>query len=288
MYSLGKWLPGVIMLLICSSCIQDSRNLGFAGPAPDLPHDQLIWQDEFEYHGLPDSSLWSYDIGDACDQPAGCGWGNNELQYYTASRTQNARVEKGDLIIEAHLENFNNRKFTSARLHTRNLHHIKYGKIDVRAKLPYGRGTWAAIWLLPVDNVYGGWPQSGEMDVMEYVGYIPDSIFGTIHTQDFNGIVGTQVTNNMFIPDAYNDYHIYSLEWEENQLRWYVDNVLYHSYLKSSEDHGEWPFDQEFYLIVNLAVGGNWGGKEGVDESIFPQQFVIDYVRIFENASSIK
>jgi hypothetical protein len=151
---------------------------------------KLVWADEFSTDGLPDSTKWGYDIGNGC--PVNCGWGNNELQYYTSNRQQNARVKEGHLIIEARREKMGDMEYSSARLVSKKKGDWTYGRIDVRAKLPVGTGVWPAIWMLPTDWVYGGWPGSGEIDIMEHVGYIPDSIFGTVHTNLFNGMLGTQ------------------------------------------------------------------------------------------------
>ena len=159
-------------------------------PAPARKAAAPVWSDEFDYTGLPDSARWDYDLGDGC--PKLCGWGNNELQYYTARRLGNARVENGRLIIEAHREDFEGRQYTSARLVSRHKGDWKYGRIAVRARLPRGRGVWPAIWMLPTHWKYGGWPESGEIDIMEHVGYEPDSVYSALHTKAYNGMAGTQ------------------------------------------------------------------------------------------------
>ena len=242
---------------------------------------ELVWSDEFEYRGLPDSSKWTYDVGDGC--PDICGWGNNELQYYTGNRLKNARVKNGNLIIEAHKEAYENREYTSARLLTRDRDAWKYGRFEIRAKLPSGRGTWPAIWMLPEEWAYGGWPESGEIDIMEHVGYEPDRVYATVHTEAFNHVQGTQDTDTLRIPDAEQQFHVYAMEWTPQSIRWSVDGQHYSTFENRNATYKEWPFDRPFHLILNIAVGGNWGGSQGVDDRIWPQQFVIDYVRVYQN-----
>ena len=210
---------------------------------------KLVWADEFNYKGLPDSSKWNYDIG-------GNGWGNNELQYYTANDTLNAIVVEGVLKITARRQVKENRQYTSARLQTKNKASFKYGKIEVRAKLPAGRGTWPAIWMLGENIGKEGWPRCGEIDIMEHVGYDPNKIHSSVHT--------------------------YSIEWTPDKIDFMVDGVIYNHFINEHLTTKEWPFDQPFYLILNLAVGGNWGGKKGVDESVFPATLEVDYVRVFQ------
>ncbi len=235
----------------------------------------LIWSDEFNYKGLPDDSKWGYDTG-------GGGWGNNELQFYTVSDTANVQVGSGTLKITARKQTMENRSFTSARLVTKNKGDWKYGRIDVRARLPRGRGTWPAIWMLPTEWKYGGWPGSGEIDIMEHVGYMPDSLFGTVHTGKLNHTIGTQVSQSIRLSEPYTTFHVYSIEWDADKIDFILDGYTYLSFKNRGTGSGEWPFDQRFHLILNIAVGGNWGGKMGVDESIFPASMEVDYVRVFE------
>lgn len=241
----------------------------------------LIWSDEFEYTGLPDASKWSYNVGDACDLPSGCGWGNAELQYYTEANLNNARVRDGNLVIEAHKEEIHNSKYTSARLISRDKGDWKYGKIEVRAKLPTGRGTWPAIWMLPTNWKHGGWPDSGEIDIMEHVGYARDSIYGTVHTKAYNHGIGTQKGGMLFVPTAESEFHIYAINWTENKIDFLIDNNIFFTFENENKSCEEWPFSEPFYLILNLAVGGNWGGKKGVDDEIWPQRMEVDYVRVY-------
>ncbi|MDX2281304.1 MAG: glycoside hydrolase family 16 protein [Saprospiraceae bacterium] len=250
--------------------------------APEKAVKNLVWSDEFNYTGLPDSTKWSYDEGNGCNQPSGCGWGNNELQYYTAHRKENARVENGHLIVEARREKWKDRSYTSARLVTKNKGDWQYGRIEVRAKLPITLGSWSAIWMLPTQNVHGGWPADGEIDIMEYVGYIPDTIYGTVHTEAFNGMKGTQKTGSMFFGKNAQDFHLYALDWYPDRIDFWVDNTMYHRFKNEHKTNAEWPFDKAFHLILNMAVGGNWGGKKGVDEQHWPQQMLVDYVRVYK------
>lgn len=266
----------LIIITLLGSCTSAQKS-----EAQSSSDYELIWSDEFEYEGLPDSSKWSYDVGDGC--PDLCGWGNNELQYYTEDRLKNARVENGNLIIEAHNENYKSRDYTSARLLTRNRDAWKYGRFEIRAKLPSGKGTWPAIWMLPESWEYGGWPESGEIDIMEHVGHEPERVYATVHTEAYNHVLGTQDTDTMQVSDAEQNFHIYTLEWTPQTISWYIDGEQYSRFNNEYATYKEWPFDRPFHLILNIAVGGNWGGAQGVDENIWPQQMVVDYVRVYQN-----
>ena len=240
---------------------------------------KLVWSDEFNGSGLPDTTKWGYDLGDGC--PNNCGWGNNELQYYMANR-QNARVDNGTLIIEARKEQTRSKKYSSARMVSKNKGDWKYGKFEIRAKLPSGRGVWPAIWMLSTDWKYGGWPESGEIDIMENVGYMPDSLFGTVHTKRFNHSIGTQVSHGIFDQTLSSDFHIYGMEWDAEKIDILVDGKKHLTFNNRHDGPDAWPFDQRFHLILNIAVGGNWGGKMGVDESVWPQRMEVDYVRVYQ------
>lgn len=240
----------------------------------------LAWADEFDRPGLPDSSRWGYDVGDGC--PALCGWGNAELQYYTERRPENARVADGHLVIEARREPAGSRAYTSARLVTRGTGDWTYGRFEIRARLPAGRGTWPAIWMLPTGNAYGGWPASGEIDIMEHVGFAPDSIHGSVHTAAYNHLKGTQSTSQVAVPDCESAFHTYAVEWTAERIEFFVDETRYHSFANQGTGPDAWPFDQPFHLVLNVAVGGMWGGMHGVDEAIWPQRMIVDYVRVFQ------
>jgi len=237
---------------------------------------KLVWADEFNYKGLPDSSKWNYDIG-------GEGWGNNEKQYYSNADTLNAKVNNGMLSIIARKQKTGINNYTSARLTTKDRYSVKYGRIEVRAKMPKGKGLWPAIWMLPGEWKYGTWPKSGEIDIVEAVGFEVDTIHGSIHTGSFNHIQNTQKTQEVQVPDLYSSFHTYAVEWQPNKIDFFVDDKKYMSFVNSNKTSEEWPFDQDFYLLLNLAVGGDWGGKKGIDDEIFPAEMQIDYVRVFKN-----
>lgn len=238
---------------------------------------KLVWSDEFNYKGVPDSTKWGYQTGRS-------GWGNNELQLYTAADTNNAKVQNGLLFITARNAGTGKNKYTSARMVTKNKGDWKYGKLEVKAKLPKGRGLWPAIWMLSTDDAYGGWPESGEIDVMEHVGYMKDSMFGSLHSKTYNHVIGTQKTKGVFIAHPYDQFHLYGVEWTPDHITFLLDNKVYYQVANEHKGHEGWPFDKRFYLLLNVAVGGNWGGKEGLDESVFPAAMQVDYVRMYEMA----
>lgn len=247
---------------------------------------RLVWADEFDREGLPDSSRWSYDVGDGC--PGLCGWGNNELQYYTEARPENARVKDGCLILEARRELMGNRTYTSARLVSRQKGDWTYGRVEVRVRVPEGLGVWPAVWMLPTAWAYGEWPKSGEIDIMEHVGYLPDTIFGSIHTEAFNHLVGTQVTQGVFNASASTQFHTYGVQWSADKIDFFQDGKVYQTFFNTGRGAAEWPFDQDFHLVLNLAVGGNWGGRKGVDETIWPRSMLVDYVRVYRPESDFR
>jgi beta-glucanase (GH16 family) len=235
---------------------------------------KLIWSDEFEKSGLPDPTKWVYDVGDH-------GWGNNELQYYSKEDLNNARIENGILIIEAHADSSHPKGYTSARLLTRGKASWQYGYFEIKAKLPKGIGTWPAIWMLPEENRHGGWPKNGEIDIMEHVGYDPGIVHGTVHTEAFNHILGTHKGEQKAVPSFNDEFHIYAIDWVKERIDFYIDGKKYFTFENTGGDYKEWPFDQPFHLIMNIAVGGGWGGQKGVDPSIWPQRMEVDYVRVY-------
>lgn len=248
---------------------------------PQEKEDQLVlvWSDEFDRDGMPDPDKWTYDIGDGC--PDLCGWGNKERQYYT-SDYKNVRVSGGKLIIEAHNDAYEESAYTSAKVRANEEHSVKYGYIEVKAKLPYGRGTWPAIWMLPQESSYGQWPASGEIDIMEHVGYDPGVVHGTIHTEAFNHAIGTQVGKHRQVKDFSHTFHRYAVNWTKDAIEFYIDGDKYNEFKNNGAGPEAWPFDHSFYLIMNIAVGGMWGGRQGIDESIWPQRMEVDYVRVYE------
>lgn len=239
---------------------------------------QLVWSDEFDYEGAPDPEKWGYDVG-------GHGWGNNELQYYTEGG--NAKVADGKLVIEARKEDYENRRFTSTRLISKGKGDWLYGIVRVKAKLPRGKGTWPAIWMLPTDWEYGGWPASGEIDIMEHVGYDMNKILGSIHTKAYNHSIGTQKSGGITVSNVDTEFHEYAIEWLPDKIKFFVDDELYFTFrpadFKTAPDYKDWPFDKRFHLLLNIAVGGNWGGAQGVDEDIWPQTMEVDYVRVYQS-----
>jgi len=241
---------------------------------------ELVWEDEFDQDQL-DMNVWTPVIGDGC--PGLCGWGNNEMQYYSDSE-KNIRIEDGKLMIVARQEKMGGKSFTSGKLVTKNKADWKYGRIEVRAMLPYGKGTWSAIWMLPtVNEREREWPQDGEIDIMEHVGYDPGTVLGTLHSNKYNGSIGTQKPDSIFLKSANKEFHTYSIEWTDESIIWFADDVEFHRLNKENDDLDGWPFNQfNCHLILNLAVGGNWGRKYGIDEEIWPQTFTIDYVRYYE------
>jgi len=234
----------------------------------------MVWSDEFNYSGLPDSTKWNYDVG-------GNGWGNNELEYYTDKRLENARVENGNLVIEARKESWQGMNYTSARLLTKNKGDWQYGKIEVRAKLPRGRGTWPAIWMLGSTTPLK-WPDDGEVDIMEHVGFDQGIIHGSIHCKKYNWVIGTQKTATIPVMDCSDSFHMYSIEWDNSTIKIFVDSTSYLTFPNEHSGYDAWPFDNKMFLILNIAVGGNWGGQQGVDDSIWPQQMLVDYVRVWQ------
>ena len=265
-------LAVVLTLVGCDTAGPDDAET----TVPERAGWELVWHDEFDGEGLPDPDRWSYDVGSH-------GWGNNELQNYYGPNESTARVEDGHLIITASLiERPSYREYRSARLKTKGKGDWLYGRVEVRAKLPGGRGTWPAIWMLPTENTYGGWPESGEIDIMEHVGFDPGVVHGTVHTEAFNHMIGTHKGSQIDVPDAEEAFHVYAIEWSADRIDFFVDDERYFTFENSGAGSDEWPFDQRFFLIMNIAVGGNWGGQRGVDDTIFPQEMVVDYVRVWQ------
>ena len=236
---------------------------------------KLVWADEFNTNGLPDTSTWGYAVG-------GKGYGNNELQYYTEADTNNIFIKDGKLFIKALKQPKDKNAYTSARLTSSEKKSFTYGRIEVRAKLPKGRGTWPAIWILGEDRAKVGWPACGEIDIMEHVGYDPGVINGTIHSTAYNHMKNTQKGKSIVIENVFDQFHNYAIEWTQEKIDFYVDDQLYNTIINEHKTTAEWPFDKPFYLILNVAVGGNWGGQKGVDDSVFPATMEVDYVRVYQ------
>lgn len=256
---------------------EDIGAMGYEYDYENLTYD-LVWADEFDYEGLPDEDKWDYDVG-------GHGWGNNELQYYT--KGDNAYVKDGLLIIEARKESKVGMEYTSSRMVSRGKGDWLYGKIEVKAKLPSGLGTWPAIWMLPTDWEYGGWPDSGEIDIMEHVGYDQDVIHASAHTLSYYHKINTQKSSTKPIEGVSDDFHVYSIEWLPDKIMAFIDGELYFTFdpqdYKKTPTYKEWPFDKRFHILLNIAVGGDWGGARGMDETIYPVLMQVDYVRVYQS-----
>jgi beta-glucanase (GH16 family) len=252
---------------------------------------KLVWSDEFNYEGLPDPTKWDYEEGFIR---------NHESQYYTRGRKENARVENGMLIIEARKESFPNARFnpnatrgpatrpsadyTSASLVTRGKARWTYGRIEVRAKLPEGRGVWPAIWMLGADQRRTHWPACGEIDIMEFIGRIPDLVHATVHFQK-DGRHGSS-GSTLHVDKPFDDFHVYSVEWTPQKMDFYFDDRKYHSFnVADADENGQNPFHKPQYLILNLALGGDWG--QAIDDSKLPQNLLIDYVRVYQRETPV-
>jgi beta-glucanase (GH16 family) len=245
--------------------------------AKDKENLELVWSDEFDYTGFPDKTKWNYDtIGNSY------GWGNNELQYYTVAREKNVYVDGENLVITPRKEAWGDFNYTSARLSSKEKGDWLFGRIEVKAILPGGRGIWPAIWMLSTDQEYGNWPKSGEIDIMEHVGYEPDSVYTTVHTGAFNHTIDTEVGEATYVPGSEEAFHVYAIEWNEDKIDFIIDGEKVFTFSNSKGGSNEWPFDKRFHLILNVAVGGHWGGLHGVDDSVFPATMKVDYVRVYQ------
>lgn len=244
----------------------------------------LIWEDNFDVDGAPNPNRWGFDLGDGTAQGIP-GWGNDELQYYT-DRPENVTVQNGFLLITARQEDFNGAEFTSARLTTQGLFEQAYGRFEARIRVPFGQGYWPAFWLLGNNCDENPWPACGEIDIMENVGDEPTLVFGSVHGPGFSGgdSIGKdyELTNDRFDTG----FHIFGIEWSPEFINYYVDGDLYQSITpedidKETDGEGQWIFDHPFYIILNVAVGGNLPGPPN-NETVFPQTMLIDYVRVYQ------
>jgi beta-glucanase (GH16 family) len=257
----------VVLLSACAG-----KTNGVQAPSRLAGGWTLAWSDEFDAAGAPDAGKWDYEEGFLR---------NDEKQWYTRDRRENARVEGGSLVIEAHREPFERGQYTSASLVTRNRRSFLYGRLEVRAKLPRGRGMWPAVWMLGANIDGVGWPRCGEIDVMEHVGFVPGRVHATVHTDAYNHVKGTQKGAQMDLGDLYDTFHVYAVEWRPEKIEFFVDGRSYLSFAKEPGGEAVWPFDREHYLIMNVAVGGSWGGQQGIDDAVFPQRMTVDYVRYY-------
>lgn len=236
--------------------------------------DDLVLSDEFDADGAPNPNIWGYDIGTGSN-----GWGNNELQYYT-DRSDNVRIQAGNLIITAREESFEGSAYTSARLLTKGRFEQQYGRFETRMKLPWGQGIWPAFWMLGADIDTNEWPGAGEIDIMEYRGQDPTIVLGSVHGPGYSG--GEAITKSYELQHDRFDtgFHVFGIEWGPNYVNYYVDDVLYNQ-ITPGDVTGEWVFDKPFYMLINLAVGGSFVGSPN-SETVFPQTLIVDYVRVYQ------
>ncbi|TKG94731.1 glycoside hydrolase family 16 protein [Puteibacter caeruleilacunae] len=266
-----------VMLCMLAIAVCDAQDL----------KKELVWSDEFDYKGLPDASKWDYEVGYVR---------NKEAQYYTKQRKKNASVKKGYLTIQAVTDKFKNPGFkegsddwrkkdeyvacTSASIITEKLMGQQYGRVEVRAKLPAGKGVWPAIWMMGTDRSKVGWPRCGEIDIMEYVGKDANTIYGTIHYADKDGKYGKNGGNVKKVTPT-DGFHVYAIEWHEDRIDFFYDDTKYHtSWLNKLPEGAGDRFRKPFYLLINLAMGGSWGGE--IDPAVYPVEYIIDYVRVYD------
>jgi beta-glucanase (GH16 family) len=249
----------------------ESDPLEFTVSTVPIPWE-VKWYEDFQEDGAPNPAHWNFQTG-------GGGWGNNEVQFYTNG--ENAWVENGNLIIEARREQRGNNPFTSTRMNTSGKVDMLYGRLEVRAKLPRTGGTWPAIWMMPTGSTYGGWPNSGEIDIMEHTGNNYGHVFGTIHTGAYNHILGTHLGGGITIENVTDVFHTYTLEWYPDYMDWYIDDVHIFHFKNEYKTPAEWPFNRPFHLILNIAVGGNLGGTIDYNGE-WPQQMIVDYIKMYD------
>jgi beta-glucanase (GH16 family) len=258
-------------IFVISSCSSDEKQTV-------AQFTKLVMQDEFTKDGAPDNTIWGYDLGTG-NSDTGAGWGNNELQSYT-NRTENVKVENGYLLITAKKESVNGASYTSARLTTKGKFEQAYGRFEARIRLPYGQGMWPAFWLLGgnIDEV--GWPQCGEIDIMEYRGQEPTKVLGTVHGPGYSGGASISKSYSLLNDRFDTDFHVFGIEWGPKYINYYIDDVLYNQ-ITPADVPGEWVFDHPFYIVINLAVGGSFVGAPNA-QTIFPQTMLVDYVRVYK------
>jgi beta-glucanase (GH16 family) len=272
----------ILASLLLASCSGGSAPQA-AAPAPVTAPAPVVatpaawtidWSDEFDGTTL-DSTKWVAETG-------GHGWGNNELQHYTG-RPENVRLEGGNLVIEARRERFEQREYTSARIKTAGLKETRYGRYEARIKVPKGQGIWPAFWMLGADIGTVGWPRSGEIDIMENIGKEPNIVHGTVHGPGYSGANSFGASSKLEGANYADDFHIFAVEWEPGEIRWYRDGVLYHK-AQPGLVKGDWVFDHSFFLLLNVAVGGDWPGvPDGT--TVLPQRMLVDYVRVYKRGN---
>ncbi|MCI4670306.1 MAG: glycoside hydrolase family 16 protein [Bacteroidia bacterium] len=272
----------VLAVFALTACLEDKVLDSNPCDFPSIEGYSLMWSDEFEGSEInPD--IWTHELGDGCQNgPDLCGWGNNELEWYTDEK-KNSQVKDGNLIIRALREStpVNGYDYTSARMITKNKADFKFGRMDIRAKLPKGKGLWPAIWMLPTENKFGTWPRSGEIDIMELIGDKPAEVLGTVHYGlDFWRFKSAYY--ELEEGDFSDDFHTFTLLWRDDCLRFMVDGVMYGNAITPSVTLPTgYPFNEKFHFILNVAVGGNLPGNPDATTT-FPQEMVIDYVRVYQ------
>lgn len=267
----------IALFLLFLSFVSVAQAQPASGKGSSGKYKKLVWSDEFNYNGLPDNHKWSYESGYVR---------NKELQYYTTARLENASVENGYLTITAKNDSLriDNQLYpiTAASLTTKEKKDWTYGRFEVRAKIPSSLGTWPAIWMLGTDIKNVGWPACGEIDIMEHVGYMADTVHFNVHTEKYNHVKKTGKGIQIPFTAPYSDFHVYAVEWFEDHIDWYMDDNKVFTYTNEGSGNDSWPFHKPQYLILNLAFGGAWGGVKGVNVSSLPQLFLIDYVRVYQ------
>ena len=230
---------------------------------------KLVWEENFSGKTL-NAKNWNFELGDGCPN---CGWGNNERQLYTKD---NHQIVDGKLVITAKKDGD---RYTSTRITTKGKKEFRYGRIEARAKLPVGWGIWPAFWMLGSNIDKAGWPKCGEIDILEYIGREPHTVYTTLHTQDHHGDAASSKKTKL--DQIEEGFHIYAVDWTKDKMEFFVDGQSVYTFSPDPKTENSWPFDQPFYIIINMAIGGNFGGPT-VDDTIFPQQYLIDYVKVYQ------
>ncbi|MBI5769425.1 MAG: glycoside hydrolase family 16 protein [Verrucomicrobia bacterium] len=269
----GRNFAALLATLLAAGAADASRDHADAAARYQAPTWRLIWGDEFDKAGAPDPAKWGYETGRVR---------NREAQFYTTDRRENARIENGHLVITARREPWQGAGYTSASVVSEGKFSFCYGKLEIRAKIPAGRGTWPALWLLGDSHRRLGWPRCGEIDLMENVGFDPDKLHFTVHTEAFNHLKKTEKGRAVTVPHAHEEFQVYGLLWTKQRIEFFLDGKKVHEFANDGQGVEHWPFDQPFYLLMNLAIGGDWGGQKGIDDAIFPLDYRIDYVRVWQ------